>query len=401
MAALLVSHRRPGVLFPGHHRRADRSRTGHRQNRAQDPSRSRVAEIDALLYLPGHPRDALKRALRIPAFSPGWKGSLQNLLTQADSTSTSAGNTGLTAAAGSPPPAWAGFRRLESDGNSRRKPHRSLDHFGRSGRRAAAAMAARPIDRRAPRPGEDHPVTLIRNYSLSNWVRSREIPDQRQARETRRSKHIHSLPRDGRRHPRGRRTARRVLPHRRRDTGHPDVGGRRSHAGAVHAAHAGRDRITPAGLVAARSAGPVAAPFAAESRALLDQLSNGHIRVFYSRPEPADQLPADTERGRLSAAPSPNSGFLAPATCICAGRKASWTTSVRDSWSWVSGLTQIHTEIFGATTALTPGIAATAVPPHLPVGPPGTGPPGAVRPQRHNGTIGSAHHQPARIRRSL
>jgi ferredoxin len=36
--------------------------------------------------------------------------------------------------------------------------------------------------------------------------------------------------------------------------------------------------------------------------------------------------------------------------------------------------TQIHTEIFGATAAITPGIAAAAVPPHLPVGPPGPGP---------------------------
>jgi ferredoxin len=36
--------------------------------------------------------------------------------------------------------------------------------------------------------------------------------------------------------------------------------------------------------------------------------------------------------------------------------------------------TQIHTETFGATTALTPGIAAATVPPHLPVGPPGPGP---------------------------
>ena len=43
-------------------------------------------------------------------------------------------------------------------------------------------------------------------------------------------------------------------------------------------------------------------PFAVESRALLNQLSNSHSRVFYSRPEPADQLPADAEHGRLSAA---------------------------------------------------------------------------------------------------
>ena len=35
---------------------------------------------------------------------------------------------------------------------------------------------------------------------------------------------------------------------------------------------------------------------------------------------------------------------------------------------------QIHSERFGAVAALTPGIATRTVPPHLPVGPPGTGP---------------------------
>ncbi|WP_369828229.1 3-alpha domain-containing protein [Mycobacterium sp. E1214] len=33
-----------------------------------------------MLYLPGRPRDTLTRALRIPALSPGWKRSLQQLL---------------------------------------------------------------------------------------------------------------------------------------------------------------------------------------------------------------------------------------------------------------------------------------------------------------------------------
>ena len=39
-----------------------------------------VAEIDALLYLPGHPRQQLLRALRIPALSPGWQASFRALL---------------------------------------------------------------------------------------------------------------------------------------------------------------------------------------------------------------------------------------------------------------------------------------------------------------------------------
>jgi ferredoxin-NADP reductase len=75
---------------------------------ADGPERITVADIDALLYLPGRPRDRLESSLRIPALSPGWKSSLQALLDQGVS---EAGNPGLTASAG-PPPAWPGFRSL-------------------------------------------------------------------------------------------------------------------------------------------------------------------------------------------------------------------------------------------------------------------------------------------------
>ena len=70
----------------------------------------RVAEADALLYLPGHPRQQLLRALRIPAFSPGWQTSFRALLDE----EPGSGNAGL--AATSPPPAWSGFRRLSVTG---------------------------------------------------------------------------------------------------------------------------------------------------------------------------------------------------------------------------------------------------------------------------------------------
>ena len=42
-----------------------------------------VADIDALLDLPGHAREGLLRALRIPALSPGWQGSFRALLDEA------------------------------------------------------------------------------------------------------------------------------------------------------------------------------------------------------------------------------------------------------------------------------------------------------------------------------
>ena len=83
MAALLVSHRRPGfycrVINEGE------VEAGQQIIKiSSGPEQVTVAEIDALLYLPGHPRDALERALRIPALSTGWQASLQSLAGQAD-----------------------------------------------------------------------------------------------------------------------------------------------------------------------------------------------------------------------------------------------------------------------------------------------------------------------------
>jgi MOSC domain-containing protein YiiM len=107
--ALLVSHRRPGsyfrVLQEGEVQAGDEI-----IKLASGPEQMTVAEVDALLYLPGHPRQQLLRALRIPALSPGWHASFQALL-EGD---LGGGNAGLVAT--SPPPAWTGFRRLKVTG---------------------------------------------------------------------------------------------------------------------------------------------------------------------------------------------------------------------------------------------------------------------------------------------
>ena len=77
--ALLVSHRRPGfyfrVLEEGEVQAGDEI-----LKVASGPEQMTVAEVDALLYLPGHPRQQLLRALRIPALSPGWQASFRALL---------------------------------------------------------------------------------------------------------------------------------------------------------------------------------------------------------------------------------------------------------------------------------------------------------------------------------
>ena len=103
--ALLVSHRRPGfyfrVLEEGDVQAGDEI-----VKVASGPEQMTVSEVSALLYLPSHPRQQLLRALRIPALSPGWQASFQALVDG----EPGGGNAGLVAA--SPPPAWAGFRRL-------------------------------------------------------------------------------------------------------------------------------------------------------------------------------------------------------------------------------------------------------------------------------------------------
>src|SRR3954468_6025591 len=110
--ALLVSHGRPGfyfrVLEEGEVTAGDAI-----LKLASGPEQMTVAEVDALLYLPGHPRQQLLRALRIPALSPGWQSSFHALLDGDPGT----GNAGLIAA--SPPPAWPGFRRLAVTGIER------------------------------------------------------------------------------------------------------------------------------------------------------------------------------------------------------------------------------------------------------------------------------------------
>ena len=81
MAALLVAHGRPGFYL----RVLEEGEVEAGQDFVQiavGPERMSVAEIDALLYKPGHAESQLQRALRIPALSAGWRASLQALLEQ-------------------------------------------------------------------------------------------------------------------------------------------------------------------------------------------------------------------------------------------------------------------------------------------------------------------------------
>ena len=75
-----------------------------------------VAEVDALLYLPGHSRQRVAQALRIPALPDGWKASFRALLDQ-PARPAGAGNAGLVR--GEPA---AGLAGVPAAGRDRRRP---------------------------------------------------------------------------------------------------------------------------------------------------------------------------------------------------------------------------------------------------------------------------------------
>ncbi len=366
--ALLVSHHRPGfyfrVLEEGEVQAGDEI-----IKLASGPEEMPVAEADALLYLPGHTRQQLPRALRIPALSSGWQASFRALLEE----EPGSGNAGL--AVTSPPPAWPGFRQLtvtaitaESD---------SVVSIRLEDRTGAALPAVRPGQSLTLRVQPDkrrRPV--LRSYSLCG------PPDAGYYRIA------------VKREPQG--VASGYLHTRLAVGDELDI-----------AAPRGTfilDRTdAPALLISAGiGATPVLAmlhalaqehsdreiwclhsardsrehSFDAEARALIASLPNARRLVYYSRPAPRDVEGRDFDRaGRLTGSllaelepPRDAQAYLCgPASFmdeISAGLAAIGVDAAR-----------IHTEPFGPAAGLTPGIAA--IPPrapHPPVGTPGNGP---------------------------
>jgi len=366
--ALLVSHRRPGfyfrVLQEGEVQAGDEI-----LKLVPGPEQMTVAELDALLYLPGHPRQQLLRALRIPALSAGWQASFRALLEG----ETGGGNAGLTTS--SPPPAWPGFRRLsvtaiepESDSVI------SIRLEEPSGAPLPPAVPGQYLTVRIqPDNGQR---AMLRNYSLSG------PPDAGYYRIT--VKREHDRAASGHLHtrlavgdqleiaaPRGTFML---------DRTHAPVLLISAGIGAtpvlamLHALaeeHSDREIWWLHGARSSREHS-----FAAEARTLLASLPNVRTRLYYSRPGPNDLEGRDFDSaGRLSASllaelepPHDAEAYLCgPAPFmeeISAGLAAIGINA-----------SCIHTEPFGPAPGLTPGIAATPVrTPHPPAGKPGNGP---------------------------
>jgi ferredoxin-NADP reductase/ferredoxin len=328
-----------------------------------------VAEVDGLLYLPGHGREALLRALRIPALSPGWQASFRALLDQ----EPGSGNAGLVAI--SPPPAWRGFRRLtvtaithESDSVI------SIRLEDPTGAPVAAARPGQYLTLRL-RPDEQQ-RSLLRNYSLSGppGAGYYRISVKREPRGAA-SGYLHTRLSVGDEldvaAPRGAF----ILD----GSGSPvllvsaGIGATPVLAmlQALAEKHSDREIWW---LHGARNGGEHA--FAAEVRELLASIPNTRGYVYYSQPGPADvKGHAFDAAGRLTSSVLSQLELPRDAQVYLCG-PLPFMDEISAGLSRLGiAASHIHTERFGAAPSLTPGLAATPVrAPHPPVGQAGQGP---------------------------
>jgi ferredoxin-NADP reductase/MOSC domain-containing protein YiiM len=378
MAGLLVRHGRPGfylrVLEEGVVEAGDEITLV-----MQGPERMSVAAFNALLYMPGHPRDQLERALRIPTFSAGWRRSFEKLLAQARAADTITGNpggniggnAGLGPAFG-PPPAWSGFRPLRVSRKVRESE--SVISLELEATDDAPLAAALPGQYVVVRLGPGSAPALTRTYSLSGKPGSAFYRLSIKHEEGAASVYINDALKIGdvvpTSAPRGTFTLR------------PGIS-------PVVLISAGIG-ITPVlamlyALVAETSAREVwwlhgarngrARPFADEVSQLLNALANSHTHVCYSTPDPDDRPGIDFDTpGHLNAALLQKLGLPHEADFyICGPSAFMHDLTAGLSAQGVSG-DRIHSEIFGVAPASISGIAASrARSPHLPEGPPGSG----------------------------
>jgi ferredoxin-NADP reductase/MOSC domain-containing protein YiiM len=393
--ALLVSHHRPGfyfrVLQEGQVQAGDeiiKLCTG--------PEEMTVADVDALLYLPGHTRQGLLRVLRIPALSPGWQGSFRALLNE----QPGSGNAGL--AVTSPPPAWPGFRQLTVTAITRESDAvisiRLEDPSG------ASLPAARPGQYLTLRVWPDERKrAVLRNYSLSGppGAGYYRVTVKRE-RDGAASGYLYTRLAVGDQldiaAPRGTfildQTHKPVLLISAGIGATPVL----AMLQALGQEHSDREIWWLHGARDGREHS-----FAAEARALLALLPNVHVHVYYSRPGPDDVKGRDFDSaGRLTASllaelkPPPDAeAYVCGPTGFMDDISAGLAAIGFDA-------SHIHTEPFGPAASVTPGIADIPC-----AGPPPTRRPARQRandricPQQPLSPLEQRLRHPARTRRVL
>jgi ferredoxin-NADP reductase/MOSC domain-containing protein YiiM len=372
MPALLVAHHRPGFYF----RVLQEGEVGAGDDIVKitdGPERMSVADVDALLYLPGPSREQLQRALRIPALSKGWQGSFRAMLQQDLGSKTSGGNPGL--ATEEPAPAWPGFRPMRVA--TIHKESESVTSFVLvpADKQSLSLFQAGQfvVLRLIIDPGK---APVLRSYSLSDLPASDHLRiSVKSELKGIGSSFLCDRAREGDvldvSAPRGSFTLR---------AGQSPVVLLSAGVGAtpvmsmLHALASEKSQREIWWIYAARNR--VEHPFAEESRSLLKQLSRGRGYIVYSRPAATDQVGTDFDApGHIDAALLKRIGVSERSDFYLCG-PSSFLQNMRDGLqTWGVPADNVHTEIFGALESITPGMAQVAHTPHQPQGPPGSGPP--------------------------
>jgi MOSC domain-containing protein YiiM/ferredoxin-NADP reductase len=373
MAALLTSSGRPGfylrVLEEGDVGAGDPIVLV-----AQGQDQMTIAQVNALLYSSRHPRDELERALRIPALSPGWRWSFQELINSQDANPRATGNAGLAPATAAHT-AKPGFRPLQVSRLDRECVDViSLTLQPTDGSKLTTALPGQFVVLRL-RPSTDGPP-LFRSYSLSgapsdqHYRISVKVEPDGVA-----GNYLNSNVRTGDvldvSEPRGSFLLR------------PGDGPVVLLSGGIGATptlamlHALAESATPRTVWWLHSARDGKShSFGVEVRALLALLSHGRSQIWYSRPAADDRQGRDYDL----------SGHLDMKVLDQLGVPRDGDFYICGPSSFLSDLTaglaasgvppdRIHSEIFAGGPSLRPGMSATPRPtPHRPAGTVGSGP---------------------------
>ena len=356
MPNLLVAQHRPGFYFrvitEGHVRAGDdivRTRRGRHE--------LSVADVDALLYLPDRDIERLRKVVDVPALSPGWQQSFNDMLAAQENSNT----------ATAPPigvePGWNGFRALRVTAIDRESEN--VLSIGLDADDQTSLPRPLPGQYLTVRiPGAADPAPL-RSYSLSGdpGAGFYRISVKREEHGlASRWLHAHIQP------------------------------------GSVIEAAAPRGDFylanddTPVVLISAGiGATPVLAmlhalaaagsdrdiwwlhttrnretqSFATEVTTLIDSLPHARQQVFYTEPH-----------GRLEQRSIAALGLPTDAAAYLCG-PTQFMSDMRDALTSIGfDPVRIHSELFGALPAISPGVVDTGQrrPPHPPAGTPGSGP---------------------------
>lgn len=373
MAALLTSSGRPGfylrVLEEGEVGAGDAILPV-----AQGPERMTVAEVNALLYTGRHPRAQLERALRIPALSPGWRGSFEALLRNQEVHPDATGNAGLIPAAAAHTAA-PGFRPLRVAQIVREcEDVISLSLEASDGGRLTMPLPGQFVVLRL-RPGADDAL-IFRSYSLSG-----PLSDERYRISVKIEPHGAA----------GNYLADSVRPGGILEVSEPR-GAFILQPGdgpvVLLSAGIGATPVLPMLHALAASTSPRAVwwlhsarngkshPFAAEARRLLGLLANGQSHIWYSRPDGDDRAGRDYDAtGRLAITEFEALRVPRDGDYYLCGPSGFLGDARAGLMAWGVPADRIHSEVFAGGPSLTPGVLAGPLrAPHQPPGTPGTGP---------------------------